>query len=76
MYQQLYKYNNIKQYEKELQEAKQMKIEFIHKHEYDDKTGYWRVKETKSTTEEVLFKSSIMGLIDTLIIANNIPKLR
>lgn len=72
------KYNNdIKQYEKELQEAQQMKIEFIHKHEYDDKTGYWRVKETKiSQTEEGSFKNSIMGLIDTLTIANNIPKLR
>ena len=78
MYQQLYKYNNnIKQYEKELQEAQQMKIEFIHKHEYDDKTGYWRVKETKiSQTEEGSFKNSIMSLIDTLTIANNIPKLR
>lgn len=69
--------NNIKQYEKELQEAKQMKIEFIHKHEYDDKAGQWRVKETKiSQTEEGSFKGSIMGLIDTLTIANNIPKLR
>ena len=59
------KYNNdIKQYEKELQEAQQMKIEFIHKHEYDDKTGYWRVKETKSTTEEVLFKNSTMQILD------------
>ena len=78
MYQQLYKYNNdIKQYEKELKEARQMKIEFIHKHEYDDKAGQWRVKETKtSQTEEGMFKNSIMGLIDTLIIANNIPKLR
>ena len=72
-----YNNNNIKQYEKELQEAQQMKIEFIHKHEYDDKAGYWRVKETKiSQTEEGSFKGSIMGLIDTLIIANNIPKLR
>lgn len=43
--------NAIKEYEKELQEAKQMKIEFIHKHEYDDKTGYWKVKETKVTKE-------------------------
>ena len=68
MYQQLYKYNNnIKQYEKELKEAQQMKIEFIHKHEYDDKTGYWRVKETKiSQTEEGLFKGSIMGLVGTI----------
>lgn len=53
-----------------------MKIEFIHKHEYDDKTGQWRVKETKSITEEGLFKGLIMGLIGTLIIANNTPKLR
>ncbi|MDY5950857.1 MAG: hypothetical protein SPJ16_06670 [Helicobacter sp.] len=69
--------NAIKEYEKKLQEAQQMKIEFTHKHEYDDKTGYWRVKETKtSQTEEGMFKNSIMGLIDTLIIANNIPKLR
>ena len=44
--------NNIKQYEKELKEAKQMKIEFIHRHEYDDKTGYWRVKETKATNSK------------------------
>ena len=44
-----------------------MKIEFIHKHEYDDKTGYWRVKETKiSQTEEGLFKGSIMGLVGTI----------
>ena len=43
--------NAIKEYEKELQEAKQMKIEFTHKHEYDDKTGYWKVKETKVTKE-------------------------
>ena len=72
-----YNNNNIKQYEKELKEAQQMKIEFIHKHEYDDKAGYWRVKETKiSQTEEESFKSSIMSLIDTLSIANNIPKLR
>lgn len=60
------KYNNdIKQYEKELQEAQQMKIEFIHKHEYDDKAGQWRVKETKtSQTEEGMFKGSGMQIID------------
>ena len=50
--------NAIKEYEKELQEAKQMKIEFTHKHEYDDKTGQWRVKETKATS------SSNTGLLD------------
>ena len=58
------KYNNdIKQYEKELKEAKQMKIEFTHKHEYDDKTGYWRVKETKSTTEEGSFGMQIIDMV-------------
>ena len=50
--------NNIKQYEKELKEAQQMKIEFIHKHEYDDKAGQWRVKETKATN------SSNTGLLE------------
>ena len=65
MYQQLYKYNNIKQYEKELQEAKQMKIEFIHKHEYDDKAGQWRVKETKATN------SSNTGLLDNAAMLMN-----
>ena len=64
MYQQLYKYNNnIKQYEKELQEAKQMKIEFIHKHEYDDKAGQWRVKETKATN-----KSDKSGFTDKALV--------
>ena len=57
--------NDIKQYEKELQEAKQMKIEFIHKHEYDDKAGQWRVKETKATS------SSNTGLLDNAAMLMN-----
>lgn len=59
--------NNIKEYEKELQEARQMKIEFTHKHEYDDKTGQWRVKETKVTSNSnpgfLDNVSMVMGMI-------------
>ena len=57
--------NAIKEYEKELQEAKQMKIEFTHKHEYDDKTGYWKVKETKVTS------NSNTGLLDNAVMLMN-----
>ncbi|WP_158656700.1 hypothetical protein [Helicobacter bilis] len=40
-----------------------MKIEFIHKHEYDDKTGQWRVKETKITD-----KSDKSGFTDKALV--------
>lgn len=53
--------NNINKYKKELQEAEQMRIEFTHKHEYDDKTGYWSVKETKATSSNTgLFDNALM----------------
>lgn len=55
--------NAIKEYEKTLQEAQQMKIEFIHKHEYDDKAGQWRVKETKITD-----KSDKSGFTDKALV--------
>lgn len=40
-----------------------MKIEFTHKHEYDDETGYWRVKETKVTD-----KSDKSGFTDKALV--------
>ena len=58
-----YYQNAIKEYEKALQEAQQMKIEFTHKHEYDDKAGQWRVKETKITD-----KSDKSGFTDKALV--------
>lgn len=55
--------NAIKEHKKTLQEAQQMKIEFIHKHEYDDKAGQWRVKETNITD-----KSDKSGFTDKALV--------
>ena len=43
-----------------------MKIEFTHKHEYDDKAGQWRVKETKATS------SSNTSLLDNAAMLMNV----
>lgn len=57
--------NNIDKYEKELQKAKQMRIEFTHKHEYDDKTG-WSVKETKATSSNTSLLDNALMIMDTI----------
>ncbi|TLE06404.1 hypothetical protein [Helicobacter bilis] len=60
--------NNINNYQKELQSLQQMKIEFTHKHEYDDKTGKWKVKETEITESKDTggFFSNVLSIMNTI----------